>query len=98
MKWTRVIVYAALIGLALLFLVPLGVVVVNSLRSSREIAATSLIGWPGQMGHVSLAASSQSVKTKSILGAFGTANSSQLLLRRPVVERWASSSCLSAPG
>jgi glucose/mannose transport system permease protein len=46
MKWTRIIVYAALIILALLFLVPLGVVVVNSLRSSREIAATSLIGWP----------------------------------------------------
>jgi len=46
MKWTRIIVYAALIVLALLFLVPLGVVVVNSLRSSREIAATSLIGWP----------------------------------------------------
>ncbi|HYS85181.1 MAG TPA: carbohydrate ABC transporter permease, partial [Bradyrhizobium sp.] len=49
MKWTRVIVYAALIILALLFLVPLGVVVVNSLRSSQEIAATSLIGWPSQL-------------------------------------------------
>jgi glucose/mannose transport system permease protein len=49
MKWTRVIVYAALIILALLFLVPLGVVVVNSLRSSREIAATSLIGWPSHL-------------------------------------------------
>ena len=46
MKWARVIVYAALIMLALLFLVPLGVVVVNSLRASQEIAATSLIGWP----------------------------------------------------
>jgi glucose/mannose transport system permease protein len=46
MKWTRVIVYAALIALAILFLVPLGVVIINSLRSSREIAATSLIGWP----------------------------------------------------
>jgi glucose/mannose transport system permease protein len=46
MKWTRIIVYAALIILALLFLVPLGVVVVNSLRSSQEIAATSLIAWP----------------------------------------------------
>src|SRR6267378_2089187 len=40
---------AALIILALLFLVPLGVVVVNSLRSSREIAATSLIGWPSHL-------------------------------------------------
>jgi glucose/mannose transport system permease protein len=49
MKWTRVIVYAALIVLALLFLVPLGVVVVNSLRSSQEIAATSLIGWPSHL-------------------------------------------------
>jgi glucose/mannose transport system permease protein len=49
MKWTRVIVYAALIVLALLFLVPLGVVVVNSLRSSREIAASSLIGWPSHL-------------------------------------------------
>jgi len=44
MRWTRVIIYAALIILAVLFLVPLGVVVVNSLRSSQEIAATSLIG------------------------------------------------------
>ncbi len=49
MKWTRVIVYAALIILALLFLVPLGVVVVNSLRSSQEIAATSLIDWPSHL-------------------------------------------------
>jgi glucose/mannose transport system permease protein len=49
MRWTRVIVYAALIVLAVLFLVPLGVVVVNSLRSSREIAATSLIGWPSHL-------------------------------------------------
>jgi glucose/mannose transport system permease protein len=35
--------------LALLVLVPLGVVVVNSLRSSQEIAATSMIGWPRQL-------------------------------------------------
>ena len=49
MKWTRILVYAALIVLALLFLVPFGVVVVNSLRSSREIAATSLIGWPNRL-------------------------------------------------
>jgi glucose/mannose transport system permease protein len=46
MKWTRLIVYAALIVLAILFLVPLGVVIVNSLRSNQEIAATSLIDWP----------------------------------------------------
>jgi glucose/mannose transport system permease protein len=49
MKWTRLIVYAALIVLAILFLVPLGVVIVNSLRSNQEIAATSLIGWPTQV-------------------------------------------------
>ena len=49
MKWSRAIVYAVLIVLAVLYLVPLGVVVVNSLRSSREIAATSLIGWPTQL-------------------------------------------------
>jgi glucose/mannose transport system permease protein len=46
MKGARVIVYVALIVLALLFLVPLAVVVANSLRSSQEIAATSMIGWP----------------------------------------------------
>ena len=40
MSWARVIVYTALIVLALLFLVPLAVVVVNSLRPSQEIAAT----------------------------------------------------------
>jgi glucose/mannose transport system permease protein len=49
MKWTRLIVYAALIVLAILFLVPLGVVIVNSLRSNQEIAATSLIAWPTQV-------------------------------------------------
>jgi glucose/mannose transport system permease protein len=46
MKWSRVIIYAALTVLALVFLVPLGIVVANSLRSSQEIAATSMIGWP----------------------------------------------------
>jgi glucose/mannose transport system permease protein len=49
MKASRAIVYAALIVLALLFLVPLGIVVANSLRSSQEIAATSMIGWPRQL-------------------------------------------------
>jgi len=49
MKWTRLIVYAALIVLAILFLVPLGVVIANSLRSNQEIAATSLIDWPTQV-------------------------------------------------
>jgi glucose/mannose transport system permease protein len=49
MKWTRAIIYVALTVLALLFLVPLGVVVMNSLRSSQEIASTSMIGWPHQL-------------------------------------------------
>jgi glucose/mannose transport system permease protein len=49
MKWTRLIVYALLIVLAIGFLVPLGVVIVNSLRSNQEIAATSLIAWPTQV-------------------------------------------------
>jgi glucose/mannose transport system permease protein len=49
MKASRAIVYAALIVLALLFLVPLGIVIANSLRSSQEIAATSMIGWPHQL-------------------------------------------------
>jgi len=46
MKWRRVIIYAVLTVLALAFLVPLGIVVLNSLRSTQEIAATSMIGWP----------------------------------------------------
>jgi glucose/mannose transport system permease protein len=46
MNWARAIIYTALIVLALLFLVPLGIVVANSLRSGQEIAATSMIGWP----------------------------------------------------
>ena len=49
MKWTRIIVYALLIVLAIGFLVPLGVVVANSLRSNQEIAASSLIAWPAQL-------------------------------------------------
>jgi glucose/mannose transport system permease protein len=46
MKWSRVIIYAVLSVLAIAFLVPLGIVVLNSLRSTQEIAATSLIAWP----------------------------------------------------
>jgi glucose/mannose transport system permease protein len=49
MKAARLLIHAALILLALLFLVPLCVVVVNSLRSSQEIASTSMIGWPGHL-------------------------------------------------
>jgi glucose/mannose transport system permease protein len=46
MKWSRVIIYAVLSVLAIAFLVPLGIVVLNSLRSTQEITATSLIAWP----------------------------------------------------
>jgi len=49
MKWTRLIVYALLIVLAIGFLVPLGVVIANSLRSNQEIAASSLIAWPAHL-------------------------------------------------
>jgi glucose/mannose transport system permease protein len=49
MKWTRIIVYALLIVLAILFLVPLGVVIANSLRSNQEIASSSLIAWPSHL-------------------------------------------------
>jgi hypothetical protein len=36
------------------------------------------VAWPGQKGEISFAALSQTVNTKSILGASGFANSSQL--------------------
>jgi len=49
MKWTRLIVYALLIVLAIGFLVPLGVVIANSLRSNQEIAGSSLIAWPAHL-------------------------------------------------
>ena len=45
----------------------------------------AVTGLPGQTGQTSLAAWSQTVKTKSICGAPGLANSSQLLLRSPLV-------------
>src|SRR5258708_2282795 len=47
------------------------------------------IGWPGHTGQTSLAALSQTVKTKSRFGAPGLANSSQLLLRKPELGRCA---------
>ena len=47
---------------------------------------------PRQMGQTSLAALSQTVKTKSSRGASGLENSLQLLLRRPVVGKCADSS------
>src|SRR5713226_4269929 len=58
----------------------------------------TVIGWPGHTGQTSLAALSQTVKTKSSFGAPGLANSSQLLLRKPELGRCAASSCRSASG
>jgi hypothetical protein len=43
----------------------------------------AVIGCPGQTGHGSLAALSQTVKTKSSFGASGPENSFQLLDRNP---------------
>src|SRR5580765_1682062 len=43
----------------------------------------AVIGWPGQTGHTSFAALSQTVNTKSSSGAPGFANSSHALLRNP---------------
>jgi glucose/mannose transport system permease protein len=48
-RWSRGAVYLALIVLACLFLMPLVVVVLNSVRSSQEIIASSLIGWPHRL-------------------------------------------------
>src|ERR1700722_6926445 len=58
----------------------------------------AVIGCPGQIGHTSLAALSQTVKTKFIFGAPGFANSSQFLLRKPPAGKPAISICLSASG
>lgn len=44
--WRRGLIYLVLIVFAAWFLLPLAVVVLNSLRSLREILLSSLIGWP----------------------------------------------------
>lgn len=44
--WGRGLVYAVVWGLAIAYLIPLIVVVLNSLRTAEEIAQTSMIGWP----------------------------------------------------
>lgn len=44
-RW-RFLVHAAAFTLAAAWLVPLAVVILNSLRSNEEIAQTSMIGWP----------------------------------------------------
>ena len=43
---SRALVYAVVWLVAAAYLVPLAVVVLNSLRSAEEIAQTSMIGWP----------------------------------------------------
>ena len=53
---SRAAVYLMLIVLAAAFLVPLVVVVLNSVRSSQEIVATSLIGWPHALAFGNFAA------------------------------------------
>lgn len=42
----RLLVHAVIWALGLVYLVPLIVVVLNSLRTAQEIAQTSMIGWP----------------------------------------------------
>lgn len=42
----RVLIHAFAFALAVAWLVPLAVVILNSLRSNAEIAQTSMIGWP----------------------------------------------------
>src|SRR5262249_32579691 len=56
----------------------------------------AVIGCPGQTGHTSFAALSQTVKTKSSFGEPGCANSSHDLLRQPVGGSFASWSCSNA--
>src|ERR1035441_4187258 len=58
----------------------------------------AVMGCPGQTGQISLAALSQTVKTKFSFGESGRENSSQDLLRRFVVSSPAISICLIASG
>ncbi len=46
LSWGRGLVYLVVFLLAALYLVPLVVVVLNSLRTAEEIAHTSMVGWP----------------------------------------------------
>jgi glucose/mannose transport system permease protein len=45
-SWGRGLVYLIVWGFAAAYLIPLIVVVLNSLRTAEEIAQTSMIGWP----------------------------------------------------
>src|SRR5262245_31127127 len=45
---SRILIYLVVSLIAAAYLVPLLVVVLNSLRTAEEIAQTSMIGWPRQ--------------------------------------------------
>jgi glucose/mannose transport system permease protein len=46
LTWRRCLVYLVLVVLAVVFMVPLAVVVLNSMRTVADISQTSMIGWP----------------------------------------------------
>jgi hypothetical protein len=69
-----------------------------STAAGSGIPQCTVMGCPGHIGHTSFAALSQTVITKSKCGASGFTNSSQLLLRKPVVGSLAFSICRSAVG
>src|SRR3984957_6353858 len=71
---------------------------VPSTAAGSSMPQWAVMGWPGQMGHVSAAAVSQTVKTKSMTGAPGAANSSQLFDRKSSVRYLYLSSTLRAKG
>lgn len=45
-SWGRALVYIVVWGFAAAYLIPMVVVVLNSLRTAEEISQTSMIGWP----------------------------------------------------
>jgi glucose/mannose transport system permease protein len=47
-SWRRLAIYALLCGFAAFFLLPIAVVLVNSVRSTEDILGTSVIGWPAR--------------------------------------------------
>jgi len=47
--WQRLAIYIPLCAFALFFLFPIAVVLVNSVRSTQDILATSVIGWPAHV-------------------------------------------------
>jgi glucose/mannose transport system permease protein len=45
-SWARRLIHLVLVVTAVIWLVPLGAVLLNSVRTAQEIAQTSMIGWP----------------------------------------------------